>query len=96
MVLEAHGYEVKAAEDGPEALRIFPKHEWSAVITDRMMPGMNGDQLAESIRRVDAKIPIILVSGQCAESSFDFDAVVAKPFTSHSLCSALEAALHAN
>jgi CheY-like chemotaxis protein len=75
---------------------MFPRHEWSAVITDRMMPGMSGDQLAASIRKLDSKVPIVLISGQCGGDGFDFDAVVPKPFTREALETALVAATSSN
>jgi two-component system response regulator ResD len=98
MLLEAQGYEVEAAENGPQALRMFSEHEWSAVITDRMMPGMSGEELAASIRNIDAKIPIVLVSGQLfdREGGFEFNAVVQKPFNSRTLGAALETAMSPN
>jgi CheY-like chemotaxis protein len=98
LFLEAKGYEVETAENGPQALRLFPSHEWAVVITDRMMPGMSGDELAASIRNFDAKIPIILVSGQLfdREGGFAFDAVLPKPFSAVSLFAALETATKTN
>lgn len=98
LFLESNGYEVETAKSGQEALEKFPRQTWSAVITDRMMPGMSGDELAASIRTMDAKIPIILVSGQLfdREAGFVFDAVLPKPFTAPALFAALEAAKKSN
>lgn len=98
LFLESKGFAVETAENAAQALRLFPQHEWSVVLTDRMMPGMNGDELAASIRKVDARIPIILVSGQLfdREGGFDFDAVLPKPFTAPALFAALESAMKSN
>jgi len=98
MCLQAEGYEVEEAEDGWQALRKFAEHDWSFVITDWTMPGMNGDELAASIRRINPHVPIILVSGQAFDrvSTFQFDATVAKPFTPGTLHEVLESLMSRN
>jgi len=45
------GYEVMPAEDGPTALAHFDTAAYDLVLTDLLMPGMSGWQLAEAIRR---------------------------------------------
>lgn len=35
---------------------------WDLVLTDRIMPGMSGDELATAIKRINPKMPIILVT----------------------------------
>lgn len=98
LFLESSGYEVETAGNASEALQKFPKQTWAAVITDRMMPGMSGDELATSLRNMDAKIPIILVSGQLfdREEGFAFDAVLPKPFTAPALYAAVKTATKSN
>ncbi len=98
LFLESSGYEVETAENASDALQKFPKQSWAAIITDRMMPGMSGDELAASIRSMDAKIPIILVSGQLFDrkEGFAFDAVLPKPFTAPALFAAVEMATKSN
>ena len=94
LILEAEGYCVESASEGFEALRMLKAHRWSAVLVDRAMPGMSGDQLARSIRATHPKLPLILVSGNCNEGNgFAFDAVVPKPFTSQSIHEALHGLL---
>lgn len=98
MFLEAEGYEVEEAENGWQALRKFAEHDWSLVITDWTMPGMNGDELAASIRAVDPHVPIVLVSGQAFDrvTKFKYDATVAKPFTPRTLHEVLESLMSHN
>jgi sigma-B regulation protein RsbU (phosphoserine phosphatase) len=48
--LERQGYAVRAAEDGPAALRLLGSEEFDIMILDVMMPGMNGYQLLERIK----------------------------------------------
>jgi CheY-like chemotaxis protein len=93
MYLEDENYEVQEAGSGPEALlRFTSRPKWDLIITDRMMPEMSGDELAVCIRRFDRTVPIILVSGYTAEGmgSFEFDAVVSKPFTKDNLLDAIQ------
>ena len=60
------GYTVLEAGDGREGLRIALAHGVSAihlVLTDVVMPKMNGRQLAEELRRSRELIPILYTSG---------------------------------
>ena len=63
--LEAHGYRVLAAHDGIEALVAYSRHRESlvAVITDMVMPGMDGPALVRGLRHLDPAVPIIGFSG---------------------------------
>jgi CheY-like chemotaxis protein len=62
MLLEASGYEVFAASDGPEGLKLFRSHAVDAVVLDYQMPGMNGDVVAAKMKRINSRVPIILLS----------------------------------
>lgn len=48
--LEYWGYEVVAAQDGAQAWQVFRTDEFSLVITDWMMPGLDGLELVQRIR----------------------------------------------
>lgn len=52
--LHSAGYEVVAAENGREALEIFKKGYYPIVITDWVMPEMDGTELCRSIRSDDS------------------------------------------
>ena len=56
-----HDYEFLAAEDGEEALRLCLEQKPDVIITDLMIPKMNGVQLIETLRSMPefAVIPII-------------------------------------
>ncbi len=60
-VLEGLGYRPLAACDGQEGLRRFEEHrqDIALIVLDVVMPGKSGPQVAESIRAVDAKLPIL-------------------------------------
>jgi len=82
-LLRGSGFFVASAHSGAEALRVFEQGPWDLVITDRAMPEMNGEQLAERIKRVAPATPVILITGfaRPGTSAEFFDAVLAKPFS---------------
>jgi DNA-binding response OmpR family regulator len=51
--LQKWGYEVAVATDGLEAWRMFEQDDFPLVITDWMMPGMDGPDLIKKIRAAD-------------------------------------------
>ena len=62
MLLEQNGYEVLEASGGDEGLRLFLSRNVDAVVVDYQMPGMNGDVVAEKIKRINSHVPIMLLS----------------------------------
>lgn len=62
MTLEAEGYEVTIAPDGPSGLQLFASQPFDLVLLDHSMPGMNGGQVAEEIRLRSPSTPIVLLS----------------------------------
>jgi CheY-like chemotaxis protein len=62
MLLEASGYEVLEASGGDEGLKLFRTHAVDAVVLDYQMPGMNGDVVAAKMKRINAHVPIMLLS----------------------------------
>lgn len=67
--LQALDYEVLTAGDGEEALAIYEqeKDQISLVVTDMMMPRMNGAALIRALRDIDEHLPIIVASGYTTE-----------------------------
>lgn len=64
VILDAEGYDVETAEDGPDALAKFAAApDTGLVISDMNMPGMTGLELIGKIRAANAGIPIILLTG---------------------------------
>lgn len=63
-LLEEHGYAVDTASDGAEAFAMVEQDPPALVISDVMMPGVDGYQLVEKLRKrpASADIPIILLS----------------------------------
>lgn len=57
-----NGYEVITAYDGQQAFELFESQSCDMVITDVMMPKADGFELAENIRRLDARVPILFMT----------------------------------
>lgn len=57
------GYNVHAAEDGNEALRIFEAFGPAIVLTDIRMPGMNGIELLRRIKQKRPETEVIMITG---------------------------------
>lgn len=62
MLLESSGYQVLQASDGDEGMKLFLSHAVDAVVVDYQMPGMNGSQIAAKMKRVNSRVPIMLLS----------------------------------
>jgi len=97
-ILRAAGYDVVVAASADAAFDLFGqlRGAFDAVITDVQMPGMNGVELAVSLRKLRPDLPIVLMSGHFdATSVGDCEDVefVPKPFKPSDLTSALRRAL---
>jgi two-component system cell cycle sensor histidine kinase/response regulator CckA len=64
-VLERQGYKVLAARDGDEALLICERHQdpIHLMLTDVVMPGMNGHELAERLEPLHPRMKVLYMSG---------------------------------
>jgi CheY-like chemotaxis protein len=63
MVLVKQGYTVLSADSAAEALELLDRHHVDLVLTDQMMPGVLGTELARKLRISRPSLPIIIVSG---------------------------------
>lgn len=62
--LEREGYDVYHAEDGEAALRIMETTHIDLIISDIMMPNMDGYELTEELRRAEYTLPILMVTAK--------------------------------
>jgi len=62
-VLEQAGYEVVPAASAAEALEALKSRSIDLVLTDLLMPGMNGLELAREIKKQNSSLPVVLFSG---------------------------------
>jgi PAS domain S-box-containing protein len=94
-------YLVDTAEDGEQALRTILRARPQLIVTDILMPGIDGIELVRTLRSTPstATIPILLISGQAPEDvrieGFELgaDAYLAKPHTVRELRARIRAML---
>ncbi|HXG49564.1 MAG TPA: response regulator [Methylomirabilota bacterium] len=100
--LEENGYAVLVAADGAEALALFARQRRHIrlVITDMMMPSMDGAAFVRSLRRFAPDVPIIGVSGLMDErkamhaAGLEGVAFLRKPFSADQLLQTVRDTLH--
>ena len=63
-ILKAEGYEAVVANDGEDGLRKFQTVKPDLVVLDVTMPEMNGYQACRAIKRIDPKIPIVILTAK--------------------------------
>jgi CheY-like chemotaxis protein len=86
LLLEAHGYRVVSAPNGRLALERLADEKPALILSDFMMPYLNGAELGEAVRRDPAlrDIPFVFMSAtsvDVVQRSFkDYDAFVRKPY----------------
>jgi two-component system response regulator CpxR len=64
VMLETRGYRVVTCTGGHEALECFKKGGVDLVLTDMMMPGLDGTKLIEEVKSLSPQTPAILLSGK--------------------------------
>jgi CheY-like chemotaxis protein len=80
-------YEVTTANDGAAALEQIQKQKFDLVITDYMMPGMTGIDLAQVVRKVSPDTQVVLMTAHDSRGMRDtiealqLGGYVGKPFT---------------
>ncbi|HEV2594236.1 MAG TPA: PAS domain-containing protein [Sphingomicrobium sp.] len=92
--LDALGYEVTAAADGPTGLKALGSERPDALIVDFAMPGMNGAEVAKMAREIWPALPVVLASGyadtDAIERAIGKDAkLLRKPFRMDELLDAV-------
>ncbi|SDL38059.1 DNA-binding transcriptional response regulator, NtrC family, contains REC, AAA-type ATPase, and a Fis-type DNA-binding domains [Maridesulfovibrio ferrireducens] len=80
LVLSQEGYNAVAVETGIAALQQLEKNEYELVLTDLMMPGMNGIEILEHIKEMQPTTEVIVITGHATVST----AVVAMQKGAHS------------
>jgi DNA-binding response OmpR family regulator len=62
--LESAGFQVMHVMNGEQALDALSKNEFSILILDVMMPGMDGFELARTVRQNDENVPILFLTSK--------------------------------
>lgn len=71
-MIEPWGFNILTAFSGKEALNTLETHEVDLVMSDHVMPGMNGLELLSHIQKRDELVPFVMITGQ---GSIDIAAV---------------------
>ena len=79
-LLEGQGYKIWLAENGNEGLQVFKEKQPDLVITDMVMPEVDGFQTIQSLRELDPDLPIIAMSAFIEPSQMD------RPLDSGAFC----------
>ena len=79
VMLETRGYRVLPCVSGQEALEQFKKGGVDLVLTDLIMPGLNGGKLIAAIKDISPQTPAILLSGKAKIYDHDTRADVFLP-----------------
>ena len=99
ILLERAGYTIVEAVNGLKALELLSTMSVDVVVTDTVMPGMGGLELADRLADERPDLPVVLTSGYTADSLNrhgpmpDLLLFVEKPFTAETLRSVVEEAL---
>ena len=98
-VLESHGYAVRTAANGNQALALYGARRPDLLLLDVMMPGMGGIEVCEAVRRGDADTPIVFLTALDSEADelrglgVGADAYIAKTVSEEILLARIAAAL---
>jgi len=97
--LHEAGYETSEAENGEIGLQMFRENRPDCVLTDLLMPVMEGQEMLAHIREFDTETPIIIASADIQQSSqqtcvdLGISGFLNKPVKSEDLLACIEAAL---
>ncbi len=61
-VLEEEGHRVEVAYDGPEGLRLGLEQEFDVIVLDILLPGMDGVEVCQALRRAKVDTPILMLT----------------------------------
>jgi two-component system OmpR family response regulator len=88
--LEEAGYDVVTASTGLAAVACLERGDVDMAVLDVLMPGISGDAVADRLRQLDPKLPVLLMTG--ADTTFAAATglpVLRKPFPQDELVAAV-------
>jgi two-component system, cell cycle sensor histidine kinase and response regulator CckA len=101
-MLKRNGYNVLVATDGVDALAIYAQrmHQIRIVLTDVMMPLLDGTKLTRALKKMNNDVSIIAATGQADEArhselkQLGVRAILQKPYRTDKLLAALHETIH--
>jgi hypothetical protein len=102
--LQTYNYRTLTASDGIEAVALYVEHqeEISVVLTDMMMPSMDGPTTIRTLQKINPQVKIIAVSGLAPNEKLtkavgaSVKTFLSKPYTVKELLTTLQGVLHPN
>lgn len=97
--LTSNGHKVSAVADGQQALDTLAKEKFDVLVTDIVMPNVDGIALALKAVRLFPDLRIVMISGYAQERmrAHNLDAlvhrIIAKPFSLEEICDAVKDAV---
>ena len=94
-----HGYEVDTADNGDDGLRLAQGGRFDMILLDVMLPGIDGFEICNRIRKQDRQQPIIMLTAKSGDEdivqglTLGADDYVAKPFSVTQLVLRVQAVL---
>lgn len=97
--LKTIGFDIEVCFDGLQAINILKENNFDLILTDIMMPNLDGFSLAEKVRATDKKTPIVFMSAKDDKISkqvgykLEIDDYITKPFDLDELVMRIKAIL---
>jgi DNA-binding NtrC family response regulator len=66
-ILEDKGYRVATAKDGTEAIEMVKSKHYDIIFLDVILPGMDGVETFERVKRIDPEVTVIMMTGYTEE-----------------------------
>jgi CheY-like chemotaxis protein len=96
-IFERAGYQATTASNGIEALDLTAKQKFDVIVTDMVMPGMEGKEFIAQLRNEGSTVPIIAITGYvnglaCLEATdqYHVNGVIYKPFAAKEVLTEVE------
>jgi CheY-like chemotaxis protein len=97
--LAYYGHSVTSVPDGSAALAALAQQQFDLMLTDIVMPGMDGIALATLAVKDNPDMPVLMMTGFASEGqraqggAGPVERVISKPFSLKEICTAVEEAL---
>ena len=95
--LAYYGHSVTSVPDGSAALAALSERRFDLMLTDIVMPGLDGLALAAQANKTDPAMPVLMMTGFASEGqraqNAAIERVISKPFSLKEICAAVEEAL---
>lgn len=99
-ILSRHHYQVKTISSAEEALKLVQQENFDLVVSDIAMPGMNGLEFLEALKRRNPLITSVVITGSGTAAmavraiKSGAQGFVPKPFTEHELIESIQIAMY--